>query len=310
MRITIVFNPVSGRGNAKLTADALAAALGHVGHDVQMVPSQPTGDDWITPALANAEALLVVGGDGTVRAVAMHAARVGVPMLHVPMGTENLLARGFGMRRDTASVVDAIEHGDRVPIDLARANDEPMLLMASAGLDAAVVADVSRNRGASISKWTYMQALGRCVRTFRTPTIYVEVDGSTVVDNARGWFVVANTPDYGGRLDPSPRSKIDDGLLDVVFLPCRTRIGFAAWVALSRLGCHLRHRHAVAAQGRSITIRFDAPTPVQFDGDPPQGEAIVEQLHVELAPERLTVIVPPQSIACRSLVQSPAEAST
>lgn len=310
MRITIAFNPVSGRGNAAGIARDLEAALQDAGHVVQQVASQPGDGDWITPALDNAQALLVVGGDGTVRSIAQYAARAQVPMLHVPLGTENLLARGFGMRRDTAAVVNAIDNGPRVPIDLARANGEPMLLMASAGLDAAVVADVSHNRGSSISKWTYMYALRRCIRTFRTPVMKVEVDGRTVVDNIQGWVVVANSPDYGSRLDPAPQSKLDDGLLDVVFLPCRTRLGFATWVVLARLRLHLRRKRAVVAMGRSVTITFDAPTPVQFDGDAPHVDALVEQLNVALMPEQLSVIVPSRTKAYRALAQSPADAST
>ncbi len=310
MRITIIFNPVSGSGKAADIARDLEAALNDAGHVVRQVASQRGQGDWVTPAIDNAQALLVVGGDGTVRSVAQYAARAHVPMLHVPLGTENLLARGFGMQCDTEAVIDAITNGRRVHIDLAQANGEPMLLMASAGLDGAVVADVSRNRGSSISKWTYMRALCRCIRRFRTPLIKVEVDGQTIVDNIQGWAVVANSPDYGARLDPAPQAKLDDGLLDVVFLPCRTRLGFAAWVVLSRLGLHLRRKRAVVATGRSVTMTFDVPTAMQFDGDAPHAEALVDQLNVALMPERLLVIVPSQTKVYRALAQSPADAST
>jgi diacylglycerol kinase (ATP) len=310
MKVTLAFNPVSGRGHANRTAEGLSHAIELAGHVTQLVASKPGPGDWVAPSLRNADALVVVGGDGTVRSIAPFAAKAKVPLLHVPMGTENLLARAFGMRRDGASVVNAIEQGSRVAIDLAIANNEPMVLMVSGGFDAAVVADVSQHRGHAISKWSYMRAVGRCLKAFRTPSVCITVDDQVAVDGVQGWAVVANAPDYGARLDPAPHAKIDDGLLEVVFLPCRTRLGFVAWVVLARMGMHLKRRYAVSLAGRSVQIAYDHATPIQIDGDMPSGQANMKTLCVSVSPDQLTIIVPPTAKAIRALHQSLAGVST
>ena len=60
---------------------------------------------------------------------------------------------------------------------------------------------------------------------------------------------------------------IDDGLLDVVFLPIRTRLQFLKWLRLMKKGTHLHHQEAVQLRGESVTVSTSVPEFVQLDGD-------------------------------------------
>lgn len=291
-------------------AQSLQRRLSDAGHEVIIAASTAGGDTWIEPVLEGADALAVVGGDGTVRSVVDAASRARVPLVHVPMGTENLLARGLRMSRDPSAVLETLERGRRVDVDLAQANGEAMVLMASAGLDAAIVADVTRRRRRSISRWIYVRSLLRQLPRWRAPRMWLQVDGVMHVDGQRGWIVVANAPDYGGRFDPAPMAVLDDGLLDVVFLPCRGSARLAVWAMRARMGRHGRSPAALVCRGRSVDVRFDAAADLQIDGDLPWGEARSASLNVEIGPHPITLIVPPHAGALRALGQSPAEAST
>ena len=59
---------------------------------------QPAPGDWDPDAfIENKDAVVVVGGDGTLQSMTSAARRAGTPLYHAPFGTENLFARELGM---------------------------------------------------------------------------------------------------------------------------------------------------------------------------------------------------------------------
>ncbi len=303
MRVLLVFNPVSGRGAGARLADELHDALQHQGHEVATFQTSPDDfTDELTAGLDGIDVMCVIGGDGTVRSVAGAAAAVGTPFVHVPMGTENLLARGLRMRRSVDDVVRTVEHGQCVPIDLARCNGEPSVLMASIGLDAQIVHDVTAARGSSLSKWLYVKSMASRLMHHEPPVCTVTVDGQMVVEHTPGWLIIANAPDYGWRFDPAPQARVNDGQLDVVFLPARSGWGMLAWAARCRLGMHLRSADARSVRGRSVQVTCASPAPLQIDGDPPWGDGAVASMHMEIDANPLHVLVPPWAESCRPLM--------
>ena len=301
MRLLLVYNPVSGAGAGAAAAAGLIRTLAHKGHAVEQCPTQ-RGDatTWLTPTLDDFDALLVMGGDGTVRSVVALAAAAGVPLVHVPLGTENLLARGLGMQADPAAVCRTLDEGEVRPIDLAEVNGEPMLLMASVGLDADIVQWVTANRADSISKWIYARAAWACLRGYEAPVFDVEVDGTPMVQGGRGWLVVANSPDYGGRIDPAPNARLNNGLLDVVFLPARGAGGMLGWGAAAWLRAHLTRRSSLVRQGAHVQVTLAQPTRMQLDGDPPHDRRAVTSMDIRLHPNTLKVICPPWASGFRA----------
>jgi YegS/Rv2252/BmrU family lipid kinase len=292
MHVILVFNPISGRGGGQHRAAAIGEVLAGRGHVAELVPSE-TGDAarWLGERLASVDAVVVVGGDGTVRSVAGVVAEAGIPLLHVPGGNENLFARGLGMTGDVDAVVAAVERGQRRDVDMATANGETMLLMASVGLDAEIVAEVAARRGRTVSNWTYARAALSQLRRCTPPRCSVVVDGNEVVSGQTGWCVVANSPLYGGRINPAPMAKLDDGLLDMVFFPASTSLGVLRWMNRCRRGRQSARAgfvHRTAASDVEITV--DEPARLQIDGDPAAGGEPVGRVQVIRSPQSLVVL--------------------
>jgi diacylglycerol kinase family enzyme len=177
-------------------------------------------------------------------------------------------------------------------VDVATANGETMLLMASVGLDAEIVAEVAARRGGSVSNWLYVRAAIACARRCAPPRCTVVVDGDEVVSGESGWCVVANSREYGGRINPAPMAQMDDRVLDVVFFPASTSIGVLRWMSRCRRGTQVGHAGLVhRAAASDVEIVLDEPAVFQIDGD--SGGAAVGRLKVSLWEKRLTVLVPP-----------------
>ncbi len=268
-RILIAFNPVSGRGRASQFATAIAAELLQHPCDVEMCPTQPADPKkWFSPMLhTKPDAVIAVGGDGTLRQIASELLGTSIPIYHAASGTENLFAKSLSLSTDPTAIVNSIMNANVKIIDTAIANKSFMLLMGSVGFDADVVARLAASRGASITHFSYAIPIIKTFALFSPPTISINVDGSSAIDNQVGFAVVANSRAYARGLNPARKALIDDGLLDVVFLPIRTRLQFLKWLRLMKKGTHLHHQNAVQLRGESVTVSTNSPAFVQLDGD-------------------------------------------
>lgn len=285
--VPILFNPISGAGRGERAAHALAAALGEAGYASETLPTRPEpGDAWLDGPLDGAAALVVVGGDGAVRAVAGAAIRTGTPLYHVPRGTANLFAGLFGMDRRPATLLAALERGAVQWVDACQAAGEPFLLMASVGFDAEVVHDLAARRGDSISYRSYAAPIARQLKRWAPMSVSVSIDGRPLPPGeAAGTVVAANAPCYAFGLNPAPDADMTDGLLDVVALPTPTRRSVLAWMVRLRL----RLGRPAAHRGAAVEIRCDRQARLQLDGDPgPVGDVF----HLSVRRRVLPVLVP------------------
>jgi diacylglycerol kinase family enzyme len=99
----------------------------------------------------------------------------------------------------------------------------------------------------------------------------------------------ANASAYGGGMYVAPQAKLDDGLLDVLYLEDVPKLRF-----LTRLlpkvfkGTHVQEPSVHVLRGREVQIDADRPFVVYADGDP------IGQLpaRIRALPAALQVLVP------------------
>jgi len=288
--LLILFNPVSGGGRAEQAAGCLAETLRGAGHKTVVTPTRrEPGDGWLDERITDTAVLVILGGDGAVRAVAGAAIRTKTPLYHVPYGTANLFAREFGMDRRPATLLQALDRFDVRWVDVGEVNGEPFVLMASVGFDADVVHDLAARRGASISFLSYAGPLLSQLRQWNPSSLSVKIDGRPVELDppARGTVIVANAPCYAFGLNPAPDADMTDGLLDVIILPMATRRSVLTWMLKLRLG---RRSGVKVRRGAVIEIRCVDPQRLQLDGDPAGHPARVFGLSIR--PGALPVLVP------------------
>jgi len=272
VKVVVLNNPASGRGAAAGLAERIASALTADGHGVEALSIGEEGA--LAARLQGAEALVLVGGDGTLHHAlpALIASRV--PVYQAPRGTENLFAREYGMDAQVATLRRALARGEVVDTDVGVATtgdgaERAFAIMCSVGPDAGIVHRVAAARRGAITKWSYVApALGQALRP-QFGKLSVAVDGHQVVDGRKGLLIVANSRQYAARLDPCSRACTSDGVLDVVFFPWGMAVATALWAVASRLRLHTRLPGVVYATGQSVTVlnRGERSTPAQMDGE-------------------------------------------
>lgn len=210
--------------------------------------------DHLSQAAPAARVLAVAGGDGSINAAAHVALAAGKPLLVIPSGTLNHLARDLGFET-IEDGIRALKEGTLGEMDVAEIDGRPFLNTASFGSYAALV-DARERLEERIGKWpAVVAALVDVLR--KAQPVEVEVDGRRL----RVWMAFFGNCRYRpSGFAPTWRERLDDGILDFRLVHAghplaRTRLVTA--VVMGRLGgCAVYEERLV----RSVRIKSHGGT--------------------------------------------------
>lgn len=304
MRALIVHNPSAGvlHHNSPL-ARAVNALHAH-GWTLEQRATNAAGDATRyarAAAEAGYDAVLAVGGDGTLNEVLNGVLDSQTAVGILPQGTANVWAIEMGLPLDDMPRAALLQAGAPVrAIDVGIAEGKgfaprAFILSCGAGFDAAVIEQVERERALK-RQWGKLFFILTGIRqalAYRGRQVRVTVDGKTYPRRVI-LALTSNAQLYGAALRIPPDARIDDGLLDVTLLH-GDNVVHTAWHFI-RLGVgvynrqsdieHLRGRE-VMIQGARLRVHADAE---------PLGTT---PLHITIRPRALRVFVP--ATANRSL---------
>lgn len=295
--ILIFANPIAGQGRGCRIAQSLHIRLIREGYAPLLCldPAHSPAAQQLLHQTPAPIAVIVIGGDGTLRAVAEQILTLPdpyPPLLIVPLGTANLMGQHLGIPADTPHpedyVLAAIRQYRIVRIDTACANDRLFLLMAGIGLDAHIVHELSRRRRGPISRAHYLLPSLHALSTYTYPPLSITADDQLLFDNQPALAFVGNIPQYGTGFPLLPLARPDDNLLDLCILPCRSPAQALSLFLLAAAGEHLHAEGTLYAKCHRLRIDSPQPVPVQIDGD----AAGFTPLSIHLLPKQLAFIVP------------------
>jgi diacylglycerol kinase family enzyme len=240
---------------------------------------------------AGAALVIVVGGDGTVRACAQTLTGTGVPLAIVPAGSANLTARALGLPGRLAPALDVAFCGHDRRIDLGSADGVVFAAMAGIGLDAAVVAG-AQGLAKRLTGWPAyaVAATGQLLR--RSVTFEIRVDGGEPLARQARCVTVGNSGALPGGFAIMPDARLDDGMLDVVVLAPSGPLGWADVGYRVALGSRRDDAQLERFRASAVEIRAVEPAvglPRQVDGELTGPSSA---LTVRVLPAALLVRVP------------------
>ena len=195
----------------------------------------PTGEGAATPALTEADRLLVAGGDGTVRRYVPLCLDSGAVLGVLPSGTGNDFARGLGISLDPDEACATVA-ADRVRhVDVGRFGEHLFLNVAHIGLGSDIAPELDAETKRSWGRLSYLRRALEQLRHHRGFRATIRCNGASV----RGrWLeiAVANGSSFGGGHQFFEASPFD-GQLDVVAVrrrPLYRLIGVWLWAWIRR----------------------------------------------------------------------------
>lgn len=306
-RAALVYNPIKVDATVlRASVESLAAANGWHPPLFFETTVEDLGDGITRRALdEGVDAVLVAGGDGTVRAVSQALVGSGVPLAIVPSGTGNLLARNLGLPLDDpAMMILAAFDGETARIDAGiarlrrpggKTDQLAFVVMGGMGLDAAMIANTSGQLKKQVGWVAYVDGAARSlVRAKPFPVMY-QVAGRRIHRAQVQSILFANCGSLPAGLELVPEASVADGLLDVAVFQPKGPLGWllvwrrVAWdnSVLQRfragrkvLSLRTRDNSVRYARGAGIDIAAPEPHPVQLDGDE-FGEATHVAVRVE-----------------------------
>jgi diacylglycerol kinase family enzyme len=283
--IGILVNPLAGSGALGSADPVTRLREGLPGAEViELDDPSDLPDELERLAKGGCVALGVAGGDGSINTAAGVALRHGLPLVVVPAGTLNHLARDIGVET-VEDAVEAVRDGTAAEIDVGWIAGRPFLNTASFGGYVELV-DAREELESRIGKWSALAvALARVLR-YGTP-VEVALDGVP----RRLWIVfVGNCRYLPEGMAPTWREQLDDGRLDVRVVDAsqpfsRTRLVLAALTGTLR-----RSRVFETWQTTTLHVRSaDGPLRLARDGETFDGD---DEFEITKDGSRLVVFTP------------------
>ncbi len=271
--VLVIANPISGAGRGADLAKALARELEVAGLRVEVRLTAARGDATNFAAQAQADAVVSVGGDGTLNEVLRGLRNPNTPVGVLPIGTANVLALDLGLSADPSRAARTILAGHSVKLDTAVVHGELSFLAVGVGFDAQAVRRVERRRRGPISKLSYVKAGLETLWSYREPKLEVELDGERLPGNF-GWVLVSNVINYGGLFRLASDRELGDGLWEVYLFERAARRHLFVHGIRAVLG-RLPAKGATRRRARRVRITSAEPVAAQADGDS-RGQTPIE----------------------------------
>lgn len=296
-RVVIAANPKSGAQSSASKIETLQIRATERGFSCEVIYSLEEVQQKAGQYLAedSLRAVVAAGGDGTADALA-NLLQPETPILLMPMGTENLLAKHWGINGDVDQSIECLEAGRQLTMDVGSANGTIFLVMLSCGFDAEVVREMDAVRKGHITRWSYAKPIWNSLVKYQFPDISIQpqatADEEKLNVTKAAWVFIFNVPRYAAGLDFCPQADPHDGLLDVCTFD---RGGILYGLGyFSRLGMKSHQSMVGFNHTRLEHFRVEADgedTPYQIDGDP----GGVLPLDVSVIRDRLSLLVPPEA---------------
>lgn len=261
-----------------------------------------------------AAVVIVVGGDGTVRAVAEALRGTGVPLALLASGTGNLYARNLELPlNDNDAMVTAAFTGDDRKVDLGvvhiertdgSESEHAFCVMAGLGLDAKMIKNTNSKLKKAVGWLAYVDGIARSVPELKPLRLQYSVNDGPARSMTAHTLIVGNCGALPGGFLLMPEAKPDDGILDIAALRPRGPFGWAkvwrkvAWEngvlrksAVGRKIIDLSKdvRDVVNFRARDIRVQLETPDMFQLDGD---EFGVAQKVHAWVDPGSLVLKVP------------------
>lgn len=269
-RVAVLTNPAAGRSRHQRRLPQVLERLGAGGRQLTLLQARDgeESERVCHQALADgAEALVAIGGDGTLHAAVQAVADTKVPLAVVPVGTGNDFATALGTPHDPLAAAEAaaraLAAGTTRSVDLARVTDAQGATrwfgtVLAAGFDAVV------NERANQLRWPrgdrrYDVAIVLELLKLRPRRYVLRLDGQRHELDAV-LVAVGNTTSYGGGMRICPDADPTDGLLDVVIGGRFSRPALMRIKPKVYRGTHVDHRLVSTYRARTVEVAAEGIT--------------------------------------------------
>jgi diacylglycerol kinase (ATP) len=208
--------------------------------------------------------IIASGGDGTINEVISGMAKSNVPLLVIPAGTANVLAKEIGLPRSLVKSTELIRTGRVRRISLGKVDHRYFVLMAGVGVDAATIAAVNRRLKRWLGEGAFWIAGFKQLFQYDFPSFQLIMDGS--VENAT-FVVISKAKNYGGPFQITSRADLFSDQFDICLFQSRNRWRYLGYLWHVASGKHASLSDVKYLKARTVEVLGSSDIQVQVDGE-------------------------------------------
>jgi YegS/Rv2252/BmrU family lipid kinase len=289
----VVFNPVAGQTERDSVEQQIRSVLSshqiphHIHETVQ-------GEDLHTRVqLAlkqDFEQFLAVGGDGTVSGVASGLVGTQIPVVIIPTGTANALAKVLKIPSAPEQIFDWWITADHVKkIDAMQVDDHSYFLNISVGMSSKALADVKRQDKRKFGSLAYLLRGFQRLIGFSRHKFRLHID-DWILECRASDLIVANSGIIQFKpLRLNPEIEMDDAKLSICYIRADTILDYLKVAAGILFGHPTKTQQLTCRDAlRVIRIQTNQQLPVQADGELIGRTPVT----IQLIPAAVHIVVP------------------
>ncbi|MEJ7556852.1 MAG: YegS/Rv2252/BmrU family lipid kinase [Pedobacter sp.] len=232
---------------------------------------------------AQADKVIAVGGDGTLKLVAECLLGTDTPIGIIPAGSANGMAKELGIPVDPLEALDNCLNGTSKQIHAVTVNDELCIHLADIGFNAYLVKkfDNLQHRG----MWGYTKAAWQALWSHRKMQVEFKVNGKMIRSDA-AMVVVANATMYGTGVKINPEGNLEDEAFEVVLVK---NYSVMEILKLKFTDMKLNPKNIETFQVTELSIKMKHRAHFQVDGE---SKGKVNRVNASIIPKAIKMIVP------------------
>ncbi len=290
-KLLLICNPVAGNGASSAALVEVRSILDSLGvdYDARLTQYPLHATELAREGAQGGYGLIcAIGGDGTVREVALGLLGTGIPMGIVPCGTGNDFVRPLGIPTDIEAAVDILLNGCNRAVDAGAANEQRFVNVAGFGFDVDVLDHVEHyKKKIPNGQLAYLAGLLRAIvkPTLRKTVITID-DGEPFTKNAL-LVAAGNGSHFGGGMMVTPLADPSDGLLDICIIHDTEFPKMLAVLPKFLKGKHLGTKYVTYLKAKKMTAVCEPVSRLDVDGERIAGTPVT----ISILDKALTVRV-------------------
>lgn len=288
--IAFIINPISGTQNKKKLPKYIDQLLDkeqwlpnivfteYAGHAAELAHQF---------AMMGFDAVVAVGGDGTLNEVARGLRDTKTAMGIIPMGSGNGFARHLNIPLRVNNAIEMLNHSEPISVDYGLVNDERIFISTcGAGFDALIAEHFDKDGSRGFK--TYFEKVIKDFVTYKPQQYHIKSTDGLDIEQKAFLITFANASQWGYEARIAPKASIQDGKMDICIMHSNAILG-APSLALRLFTKSLDQSMFMDTyRAKDIILERDEEAPFHIDGDPVK---VGKDLHIKIVADGLRVLV-------------------
>lgn len=290
-RILFIINPISGIGKKDILPKIISENIDQTqfAYVISYTKHKKHGVEIANSEKANFDAIIAIGGDGTVSEIGTALRHSNCALGIIPTGSGNGIARHLQISRNIKKAVSRINTFKVISIDTGLCNNKPFIGVCGFGFDAHIAEAFEKYHKRGLS--SYATLITKLYGAYTPPSFKIKGNQFSIHKTAL-LACISNSSEYGNGFAISPHSEMQDGQFELVLID-----KFKIWSVPAMLSRFFtkkidQSKHHMAIQFKeSIQLIVEKNHPISYHIDGEHFLSETNEFKIVIQPQSLKVLV-------------------